>query len=406
MRTQDAAFLVAQKSDSIAALYKIALTAPASAGGATQTYEQDRIRTIRHLESPYDQQAEIVLNNSDLFFGTSDFKGYKVVISYGMTTTTGDQYSAAAPMWITEPGMVYHSSPGVLALKINCVGIPNLMGHDGASAVYEQDSSDTNTVKGLLTALVEATLAPYTHCVAYTATFDSEDSLIDSFKPGDQFEIIELNYSRLAAIQDLLPYTKCVMRAEADGAVHFFVPDTDGLPWEAATAYAVNDYVRPTAGVTGNETFQCTTAGTSAGSEPTWPTGEGNTVADNSVVWTAREHDYTYEFDVEGAHTIFAKAIQKRLLVPNFGLVTNHPDDEDSFTGSAEDTDSSDLTDPMDGWETRFGVDLDGLDYLDWQRYFGFGVPALATVQAIPEPTTLTLAAFALLGMSYRRRRA
>ena len=171
------------------------------------------------------------------------------------------------------------------------------------------------------------------------------DSLIDSFIPAEQFIIPELNYSRLAAIQDLLVYTKCVMRAEADGAVHFFVPDTDGLPWEAATAYAVNDYVRPTAGVTGNETFQCTTAGTSAGSEPTWPTGEGNTVADNSVVWTAREHDYTYEFDVEGAHTIFAKAIQKRLLVPNFVLVTNHPDDEDSFTGSAEDTDSSDLTD-------------------------------------------------------------
>ncbi|KKM27931.1 hypothetical protein LCGC14_1569730, partial [marine sediment metagenome] len=311
--------------------------------------EQDRVISIRHIESPYNQEAEIILNNSDLAFGTSDFKGYKIVISYGMTTTTGDQYSAAAPMWITEPGMVYTSAPGVLTLKINCVGIPNLMEHDGASAVYEQAEDDTNTVKTLLTAIVGATLAPFTHTVAYTATFDSEDSLIDSFIPAEFFIIPELNYSRLSAIRQLMEFTRCVFRAEDDGEVHFFVPDTDGLPWEASTAYAVNDYVRPTAGATLNETFQCTTAGTSNSSEPSWPTGEGNTVLDpvgvGPLEWTAREHDYTYDFNEPGQHNIYAKAIQKRLLVPNKVTVSNSPDDTDSFSGTAEDTDHSDLTD-------------------------------------------------------------
>ena len=33
--------------------------------------------------------------------------------------------------------------------------------------------------------------------------------------------------------------------------------------------------------------------------------------------------------------------------------------------------DSVDLTDPTDGWETRFGADLAGSDFLDWQGNFG-----------------------------------
>ena len=55
--------------------------------------------------------------------------------------------------------------------------------------------------------------------------------------------------------------------------------------WQATTAYALGDSVEP---VTPNtRRYEATTAGTSGGSEPTFPTGGlGSTVADGTVVWT------------------------------------------------------------------------------------------------------------------------
>lgn len=59
--------------------------------------------------------------------------------------------------------------------------------------------------------------------------------------------------------------------------------------WAATTAYAVGDWAKPTSGyLRGDLLFECTTAGTSDGTEPTWPTTEGGTVTDSDVVWTAR----------------------------------------------------------------------------------------------------------------------
>lgn len=56
--------------------------------------------------------------------------------------------------------------------------------------------------------------------------------------------------------------------------------------WTATTAYVVGDFVSPT---TGSDTyFECTSAGTSGASEPTWPTTAGATENDDSVTWTCR----------------------------------------------------------------------------------------------------------------------
>ena len=54
--------------------------------------------------------------------------------------------------------------------------------------------------------------------------------------------------------------------------------------WQASTAYALGDTVVPTADNT--YYYECTTAGTSGVSEPTWPTRYGEVVMDDSVVWT------------------------------------------------------------------------------------------------------------------------
>lgn len=60
---------------------------------------------------------------------------------------------------------------------------------------------------------------------------------------------------------------------------------TYALPdWSVTTAYALGYSARPTTPTTYR--YEVTTAGTSAGSEPTWPTVIGNTVTDGTVVWT------------------------------------------------------------------------------------------------------------------------
>jgi len=59
--------------------------------------------------------------------------------------------------------------------------------------------------------------------------------------------------------------------------------------WEAATAYTLGEFVVPT--TANGYCYECTTAGTShATTEPTWPTTVGNTVNDNTAVWTCRAY--------------------------------------------------------------------------------------------------------------------
>lgn len=55
--------------------------------------------------------------------------------------------------------------------------------------------------------------------------------------------------------------------------------------WAASTAYSVGDVVRPVAPGTNNRLFLCEVAGTSAATEPVWPTTAGGSVADNTVTW-------------------------------------------------------------------------------------------------------------------------
>ena len=57
--------------------------------------------------------------------------------------------------------------------------------------------------------------------------------------------------------------------------------------WAASTGFAVGDVRRATTSQNSGLVFECTTAGTSGSSEPTWPTDIGSTITDNTVVWTA-----------------------------------------------------------------------------------------------------------------------
>lgn len=66
---------------------------------------------------------------------------------------------------------------------------------------------------------------------------------------------------------------------------HHYRDEAGGTAWAATTAYALDNVVVPTS--SNGWRYVCTTAGTSAGSEPTWPTTLGGTVTDGTVQWTA-----------------------------------------------------------------------------------------------------------------------
>ena len=68
--------------------------------------------------------------------------------------------------------------------------------------------------------------------------------------------------------------------------------------WTTAKAYAVGDCVRPTAAQSESTLYyECTTLGTSAASEPRWPTTPGNPCSDGTVVWTCRDASSCLSFD-------------------------------------------------------------------------------------------------------------
>lgn len=68
--------------------------------------------------------------------------------------------------------------------------------------------------------------------------------------------------------------------------------------WAASTAYTVGQRVRPT--TRNGHVYECTTGGTSAATQPTWPTTEGTTVTDGTVVWTCRATGDIEFYEVTG----------------------------------------------------------------------------------------------------------
>ena len=100
-----------------------------------------------------------------------------------------------------------------------------------------------------------------------------------------------------------------------DAATKIYVDDNAGMwelstenTWTASTVYSVGDFVGPT--TPNDRSFECTTGGTSGGSEPTWNTTPDGTTTDNTTTWTTRyirmRPKVAYEIDLlgEGIKTI------------------------------------------------------------------------------------------------------
>ncbi len=392
MITLSSTLLASQKTLTYNPIWKIVLSPTA---GTTKGYDLNRVLSISHSQEPNSHKAEIILNNQGNLVTSIDFEDYQSFISYGMKTgvagtvwaasttytldnirlpitSNGYQYrcavagvaGSAQPTWPTDLGVrvadsavtwemdgnsgdeysytaptkervqELHSGRGILKCILRTVGIPDQMAEDKALSEYTQTSSDTNTVKTLISAIAGATLLPFTGYTAITVVYDSEDSIIGTFCPKDYFSV-SVNESRWDKIEELLGYTRCKARIGNDGKLHIFVPRTTGKTWVTATTYVANDYAQPVT-PNNNFTYQCTTAGTSGAGEPAWPTTDGGTVVDGGVTWTARGFHYEYKFDVTGDHTFWNKTIRLRFVNPNKVIVKSHPDHEaPQYTGSA-----------------------------------------------------------------------
>jgi hypothetical protein len=90
------------------------------------------------------------------------------------------------------------------------------------------------------------------------------------------------------------------------------------------------------------------------------------------------------------------------LGIDNVELATAPPPQVGDFNNDGL-VNGDDLNHATLGWRHRYGIDLDGDDFLDWQRHLS--VPASgATAGVVPEPATRTLfLAAAALGIQRRR---
>ena len=89
--------------------------------------------------------------------------------------------------------------------------------------------------------------------------------------------------------------------------------------------------------------------------------------------------------------------------IDEFRITTIAPLSAD-FDGDGN-VDGDDLNDPTLGWQARFGADLDGSDFLSWQREFGSVGPATSALGTVPEPSTLTMVFACLIGFVHSSRR-
>jgi len=102
----------------------------------------------------------------------------------------------------------------------------------------------------------------------------------------------------------------------------YYVRSDGASDWAASTAKSTGDRVVPTraygTAAAKKYVYECTTAGTTGGTEPTWGTTPGGTTSDGGAVWTCREAtsianaskylDYVFNNRATAGDTIYVKS--------------------------------------------------------------------------------------------------
>jgi hypothetical protein len=69
--------------------------------------------------------------------------------------------------------------------------------------------------------------------------------------------------------------------------------------WTLTTAFIFGDVVLPA--TKNGHRYKCTQGGTTAATEPNWPTRDGSTITDGTVTWEEAGPDYENVFDIRAA---------------------------------------------------------------------------------------------------------
>ncbi len=268
--------------------------------GTTLTYNVGKVKRLQDTEQAFSHKAQVLLEDTDKVLHGLDLEGYKAVLSYGLITKGGEELVATAPLWVV--GQDRDSYRDRLEVNFELEGIFDRMAKHKAESSLTLLSSDSQTVKDLLTGIADTTLTdgtntPYSNYPAYTITFDSgydSDGLIDVFIPADAFRVGQ-NETRMAKFKELLTYTNAVARVGSDEAIHIFTPTTSG------TTYS-NEYS------------------------------------------LAQGRDF---------HSYFSKRFRRRIVSPNYVVFSTWPGQTPSYTGFAKDA-SADLDESSGGNGSMF----------------------------------------------------
>jgi hypothetical protein len=230
-----------------------------------------------HLQQPYGSIANILLDNSDEQLNTADFKGDKVVITYGYSGQTG---SAAPSLWVLRQSFITYNSK--VYMKLLCADIwfklrnTKVVGGGGyklegaITGTFQPGEVVTGGTSGAKGTVIgsgsgylwvgyvsdtkfqaETATSPYGASIVISDTTelgggsspgwygdttiydiisslvsgiatlqkDSSDSFIDSYTPIYKFQA---GTPAATIIQDLMALTKCAIRWENDDKLHIF----------------------------------------------------------------------------------------------------------------------------------------------------------------------------------------
>lgn len=187
------------------------------------------IKRVDQLQEPYREQANILLSNASQALTDVDLRGYKMTIGFGFVINGSPDYINQAPMWVVD--QQYDSRPGKSDVTIVCQGIMSQMDDDRSDSEFE--APDDMPAFDIVKYIIEATLAPYDACQAYTVDWSTvvvaDD--INFFYPGGNYKIY-INSNRLKSARNILDNSYLFPRPESDGNVHLIRPTITGVDYD------------------------------------------------------------------------------------------------------------------------------------------------------------------------------